>query len=76
MNRQQQQDDTLGRYLAAAFIAHRLGIKLDYAYKRYVKDAELHESWIALGEVIQKHQTQRIGQRLGALFTSESKATQ
>lgn len=44
--------EPLARKLFAAYMSNRLGIGLDYAYKRYAKEgAEVGPFWIELAEL-------------------------
>ena len=61
--------EQLARYLAASVIAHRHGIGLEYAYKRYCKDINpVAQKWLDLAEALDKDAAQTIQRIYGPAF--------
>lgn len=56
--------EPLARKLMAAFIANRMGIGLDYAYKTYAKNAAVGDLWLALAATAEESIAKQMEQRL------------
>jgi hypothetical protein len=45
-------EPTIGQRIAAAVVAHQLGISTDRALKRYIQGYEVDPSWEEIGETL------------------------
>ena len=52
------EEETLGRNLAAAYIAMQLGIGMDWAKKKYTTHGPVDEYWISVARMVIEHLAQ------------------
>jgi len=54
----------LARRFCAALISKRLGIGMDYALKKYVKNAGKNEYWLELADRVEREVVEQIAQEI------------